>query len=112
MDLVIIRLRKTHRYVDEYRHMDRHEFIGRVKLTPARMVRAPEGFDDGGTYVRYCRLPRDMDKAQVKQALTDTFSHWGCSHEHDCCGCSLTRASVKPINGRTLKLTIDVSYNY
>ena len=112
MDILQISLRKSHRYVDDYRHLDEHVELGRVKLTPARLARAPEGFDDGGTYVRFCRLPVGMDKAKAMQALTDTLSHWGCSHEHDCCGCSLTRTRVEPFKGRTLKLTTDVSYNY
>ena len=69
--------------------------------------------DDGGTYVQYARLPRNVDKTRVMSAMADTFSHWGCSHEYDCCGCQLVRAEVhKTRKSRVVRLVLSVGYNY
>jgi hypothetical protein len=107
-------LRKTSKYVDSYRHLDREEFVCSVKLTTPTMLRAPEDFDDGGQYVRFGRIPAGAsrkDRRDIVQAARDTFSHWGCSHQHDCCGCQLVRADAT-LRGRTLRITTSVSFNY
>ena len=35
--------RLTHKYVDEYRHLDREEFVATIKLTPAKCVARADG---------------------------------------------------------------------
>jgi hypothetical protein len=114
MEQVNLYERKTHRYVDSCRHMDKEEYVCSVKLTPPRQLQAPESYDDGGKYVRFGRIPAGAgrkDRLAIKQAAIDSFTHWGCHHEHDCCGCRLVRASASVI-GRTLRVTTHVSFNY
>jgi hypothetical protein len=77
-------------------------------------TREPRDFDDGGEYVRFGRIPAGAsakDRSDIIKAAQDTFSHWGCHHEHDCCGCRLVRASAS-LDGRTLRVHTRVAFNY
>lgn len=88
--------RVTRKYVDAYRHLDTEYQIG----TATVMQRSTQLTDDEDP----CEPTRIMmlveiklenrdhslplvSNADIKQALRDTFTHWGCGHEHDCCGC-------------------------
>jgi hypothetical protein len=113
MELMHLYERKTHKYVDECRDMDEHEYLGRVKITPPQRTVEPKDFDDGGTYVRFARLPVGADKRRYMAALAENLSNWGCTHEYDCCGCMLVRASVTPTaRDRTVRVEMSVVYNY
>jgi hypothetical protein len=111
MDTVNLYLRLTHKYVDSYRHLDESRYIGTIKLTPPRQTREGNGHDDLGDYVRFGRIPRGLDPKEVERAVSDTLSHWGCSHEYDCCGCLLTRSDAR-VRGRTLMVHTSVGRNY
>lgn len=114
MDIVHLNERKTHRYVDSYRHLDREEYVCTMKLTPPVCVIEPKDFDDGGTYVRFGRIPAGTSakgRRDIVKAAQDTFSHWGCAHEHDCCGCQLA-SSTASIDGRRLRIETRISFNY
>lgn len=113
MERIAISLRKTHKYVDSYRHLDEEEYLGEVKVTPERKTEEGNGFDDLGTYVRFARIPVGMDKEKAIKALGDTLSNWGCAHEYDCCGCMLSSTSVYPTTSpRTLRLVSRFGRNY
>ena len=114
METVHLYERKTHKYVDSYRHLDREEYVCTVKLTPQVCVIEPKDFDDGGTYVRFGRIPAGAsakDRRDILKAARDTFTQWGCAHEHDCCGCQLISTSASLV-GRTLRVVTSVSFNY
>ena len=102
--------RKTFKFVDSARSRDRHDFVATVKMTPAKCVREAEEYDDGGTYIVHARAPSGAPN--LTRHLTTTLSHWGCSHEYDCCGCRLTRASVQKISARDYVIKLDHSFNY
>lgn len=102
--------RLTHRYVDTCRHLDNHQFLAAVRATPPRLVREAEGYDDGGSYLLHVRAP--AGSPNLTQALRDTLSHHGCSHEYDCCGCRSVRASVRKVSARDYVIVQSVSFNY
>ena len=50
----------------------------------------------------------------IRQALRDTLSSNGCSHEYDCCGCRsyyVSRCDYEPESGEWL-VTVSSSRNY
>lgn len=116
MQTVNLRIRLTHKYVDSYRHLDEHQHLGTVVLGQPRMVREPNDFDDGGTYVRLAQLPAGLSRRQRKvwrAVLAENLSKWGCAHEYDCCGCALVRATVHATNhARRVVVVTKTSYNY
>lgn len=105
-------LRLTHRYVGTHAHLDKWHDIGTVNLTPGRQVRPGNGYDEGGTYVRWATLPRGMNRRAAVRALEHTLSRWGCSHDWDCCGCASYSTRVLHRHGRRVVLVTRVSYNY
>lgn len=111
METVDLYRRLTHKYVDSYRHLDERLRVCQLRMTPPKWIRQPESYDDGGTYVMTGRIPRGVSRKIVVRAAEDTFTHWGCHHTHDCCGCRLTRAQAR-VTGRKLFVTVEVSFNY
>ena len=116
MQSLNLRKRLTHKYVDSYRHLDRHVTIGGVTLTPRVQVEPATDFDEGGRYVQYARLPAGLSPKQRKEwreVLAENLSKWGCSHEYDCCGCMLVHARAYPTkDARRVLVRVAVSYNY
>jgi hypothetical protein len=104
--------RTSHRYIDAYKHLDGEEFVATVKLTPPRMIRAAEDFDDGGSYVQFMRVPRNVNLQALRQALRDTMGYHGCTHEYDCCGCASRSVRTRLVAPRKLRVTTSISYNY
>lgn len=113
MERIAISLRKTHKYVDSYRHLDDEEPLGVVAITAPTQTEPGNDFDDLGTYVQYTRLPRGMDKAKAVRAISDTMTNWGCAHEYDCCGCMLTSTRAYPTDKpRVLRIVSRFGRNY
>lgn len=110
----VLRLRKTHRYVGEYQHLDRWQRIGTAKLLPERLVREPgDDIADNGTYLRTAVIPAGQDPDASARALVDVLTMHGCSHEYDCCGCmSWTTRVVRRIGKRRFVLATDYSRNF
>lgn len=94
--------RLSHSYVTGWKHLDRHEFVCSLKLTPPRIVEV----DDEGDYVStttgrvtakalaearkvWRSIPRDVRVPSFRQwfanAVASEFDE-GCRCEHDCCG--------------------------
>jgi hypothetical protein len=109
---IYLRERLTHRYVDEYRHLDAENYIGEVKMLGITRSVAPRGYDDGGQYHFRVVAPTHLKHLDLCSAIHDTLSHHGCSHEHDCCGCANRFASVKRVSKREYCVRMFVSYNY
>ena len=117
MEALHLELRLTHRYVGTYRHLDEWRSLGSapVILTPPKMVDPGNGYDEGGTYLRWAtlpRLPRRADRVDAARALEDSLSSWGCHHEYDCCGCASYSTLVVRSKGRRVLLRTTVGYNY
>ena len=112
MEHLPLSLRLTHRYVDTYSHLDAWRESGHAKVTPSRLVREPEDFSEGGTYIRWATLPRGPRADVSVRALVDSLSRHGCAHEWDCCGCPSWNTRVIHRHGRRVVLKTTVSFNY
>jgi hypothetical protein len=119
METVIVERRLTRKYVGTWKHLDAHEYVGRVKLTPHHRIDRPKDRtdpSDGPVVVQHGRLPAHLRTKRQKQefleALEDTLSAWGCSHEHDCCGCASYSARARIMKGRRFRITTRVTYNF
>ena len=112
METVHAYARTSHRYIDEYKHLDGEKFVATVRLTAPKMVDEGNGYDDRGRYVQYLRVPRNVAKKDLAQALRDTLGYSGCTHDYDCCGCVSRYVSVTQTAARTMRVTTNVSRNY
>lgn len=103
--------RETFRYSSGWSHLDDWQFLCTVRLTPMQQVREGNGYDLGGVYLSYARVPRGKDWRQIARALEQTLEGSRCRHEYDCCGCASRRVTVRLIAPRRLQVRMSVSYN-
>jgi len=90
-----LEIRKTHKYVGEYSHMDEWETIGEVKVTARAVmewnpdyVDEEDAIEDPQTITYFVEVESFTPlQSDVEQALRDKYTNWGCAHEYDCCGC-------------------------
>jgi hypothetical protein len=104
--------RLTHGYISGYSHLDAWGERFEFKALASKQVREPDGYDNGGQH--RLRVIGSKTKSQTKQvqALRDHYEYSGCHHEHDCCGCASTYASVTPVKRGIFSVLLTVSYNY
>lgn len=116
MKVLHVYKRHTFKYRDGYRDLDRHTYLGDVKLTPRRQTRPPSDFDDGGTYVRFATLPAGLSKQarrEAREVIAENLSYSGCKHEYDCCGCESAHTRAYPTaHARRVLLVTSIGYNY
>lgn len=87
--------RVTRKYVDNWRHLDTELQIGTATvLQRSAQLTDEEDPCEPTRTILYMEVTVTRDHSEplvfnsdIKQALRDTFTHWGCGHEHDCCGC-------------------------
>ena len=86
-----LNVRLTHKYVDEYKHLDQFALIGDYLITSTER----KDVGDMGEFEEDIRVIVYSDKGdeEITKALSNEFGHWGCSHEYDCCGCRLVRVT-------------------
>ena len=117
MKRMYLEKRVTHRYVGAYAYLDEWRDLGRTpaRLTPPKLVNPGNGYDEGGTYLRWATLPRmpqRADRADAARALEDLLSSHGCAHEWDCCGCASHNTQALRRQGRRVLLRTTVTFNY
>ena len=86
--------------------------VATVRLTPRKKVKEGNGYDVGGTYLQYLRTPRNVNKAELAQALKETMGGSNCTHSYDCCGCASSFITTKLIAPRTMQVRTKISFNY
>jgi hypothetical protein len=99
-------------YRDAYRDLDSEVYVGEVKMLAGRMVREPRDFDDGGVRRHRVVAPSTLAGRDLTRAINTYFSHSGCRHEWDCCGCASISATAKRVSKREYVVDISTSYNY
>lgn len=87
--------RRTYHYRDAWDRLDLWGEPLRFKTLGGRVTRQAEQYDEVDTFVFRAIGDKRGDQAEQAQALRDTLSGSNCSHEHDCCGCTTYRASVR-----------------
>jgi hypothetical protein len=114
-------VRKTHKYVGEYAHLDDWETVGLYRVISQRALQDVDevGFDETRQYemivwVKPMRREALPDVAQIKQALHSEFTKHGCACEHDCCGCiSTCVGEIEDIGGGCVfKFIMSATPNY
>ena len=88
------------------------EDLATVRLTPRKLVKEGNGYDEGGTYLQYLRVPRNVNKAELSQALCETMGGSNCTHAYDCCGCTSSFIMTKMVGARTMQVRTKISFNY
>lgn len=86
--------------------------VAKVRLTAAKKVEDGNGYDEGGVYLQYMRVPRGVNKAELAQALRETMGGSDCRHAYDCCGCASRFIMTKLIGTRTMQVRTKIFYNY
>lgn len=112
MEQVHAYARTSHQYIDEYKHLDSERFVAKVRLTPPKRTIESNGYDDGGAWVQYLRVPRNVNKKDLALALRHTMGYSGCTHDYDCCGCASYYVSVQLTSPRKMMVRTSVSFNY
>ena len=86
--------------------------IATVRLTAPKKVQDSNGYDEGGAYVQYLRVPRGVDKSLLSEALRHTMGGSSCRHAYDCCGCSTRFIITKMTAPRRMQVKTRIYYNY
>lgn len=115
MQTINLFTRLTNRYVGTYDHLNDHQHLTTAKVTPPRVVDPGNDYDQGHTVVRHVVVPSGADRQtarKIVRAIEDTFTRYGCAHEHDCCGCASYSTRAKRVARNRYVATTRVTYNY
>ena len=131
--------RLTHKYVGEYQHLDQWATIGTIDEIGKRELPLSEEDEcdpcdpksweifvlvkpSPDLFERWTMLNLEDDpdldyfkwsQREIRQALHDTYTQWGCAHEWDCCGCRSYHASEeKVVTGDLWRVVVSSSRNY
>jgi hypothetical protein len=107
-------VRLTHHFAPGWSDLDDDRHVGAARLTPWRLVRPPQDYDDGGVYTSTATVRTQDRRAAraIEQALADTLGGSRCRHEHDCCGCSYRRVEARRVGKHRYAVRMSVTFNY
>lgn len=96
--------RKTFRYDQGWKELDRYEFVGWFRVLKSRHTESRD--QDTGKQFLLVRAPSGVQDELVIDALSNEFS-FSCRCEHDCCGhwSSYVR-DVRHVKRREWRVTI------
>jgi len=83
-------LRKTHKYNDYYRHLDEeHPVATAITLQSSLLLIDDEDPCEPTRIIKLIEITDHVegDVPTITQAIKDTMSNRGCSHDYDCCVC-------------------------
>ena len=104
--------RITHTYADGWADLDEWQHLGTAKMLRWNATAEPLGFDDAGTFTTKVIGPRQLRAVDLGRAIAATLGGSSCTHEHDCCGCPTTHASVKRTSAREYFVHLHITRNY
>ena len=111
-------LRRSHQYVGTWQDLDRWESIGSyMAVAWCSWSTDPDDMCEPIANISRVWVNTGSHSASIddiKQALRDTLTQSGCSHEYDCCGCRsyyVSRCDYEPESGEWL-VTVSSSRNY
>jgi hypothetical protein len=99
-------VRLTRRYVGTYKHLDEWRDIGGYEVLETRTKHVDDADVTAPARTTIvvaikCDDPDESD-AIIRKALYDTFTHEGCHHEYDCCGCrSFSVTNIKRLHRKS-----------
>jgi hypothetical protein len=112
MNTITASPRLTFGYRDGWSHLDSWGDSMKFKVLGGRIIEAGNSYDEGGRVLYHVVGDKRADQATQLDALRSYFSGSSCRHEHDCCGCASTSASIKPIRPGLFTVLVRTSYNY
>lgn len=119
-----LELRLTHVYADTWRNEDEWKDIGEYEIVSTQKWREITDDDDFDAteplkhIYEVVVVPNGAGRLDdIDQALIDAFSHSGCHHEYDCCGCRSFSAQkpeylYKHEDGWHYRVTVNSYRNY
>jgi len=118
-----LELRVTHKYVGTYQHEDEWKVVGDYGIIQSeKWVKVDQDNFDPTEPVMvhyWVKVTPELGipEEEVRQALRDSFSHVGCHHEYDCCGCRSFYASTPELltvgeDCEEWKVTVNSYRNY
>ena len=121
-----LKLRVTYKYQDAWKSEDTWKEVGGYEIISfEKWVKETDDMTEPNLHYYWVMVyPKlGVSVEDVRQALIDSFSHVGCHHEYDCCGCrSFYASNAKHLtsNGDTdagrvteeWKVTVNSSRNY
>jgi hypothetical protein len=104
--------RMTHAYAAGWSDLDDWQHLGTAKMLRWNATAEPLGFDEAATYTTKVIGPRQLRAVDLGNAISATLGGSSCTHEHDCCGCPTTSASVKRTSAREYFVHLRITRNY
>ena len=114
---VALEIQLNRKYASHWRHLNPSHYLGDVEIVD-RLVGQRDDYGSHDVILRVKFVPfkdKNYRADNIIRALNDTFSHHGCDHEHDCCGCASisAEAMIWPLSqDNEYMVTEHVSYNY
>lgn len=90
-------VRLTHTYIDDYSHMDKWGQAFKFKALASKVVDEGNGYDETGNELIRVIGDKKADQELQARTLASHYSHYGCTHQYDCCGCHGQSASVRKV---------------
>jgi hypothetical protein len=103
--------RKTFKYRAGWAQGDNWDYVCTAKQLSGRVLHEPDSYDDGGTHTYRVIAPRSHKHKDLSKAIADSAGGSNCQHEHDCCGCATTLATVRRVSNREYVVRAHVYYN-
>lgn len=110
----VLEKRVTHGYVGTYKYLDKWEFVGEFEEIGAKDL-PTDGTDhtEPLSQLVYVLVKSDKPDSEIRQALHDHYTSWGCAHEYDCCGCrSYQAGDEKRVTGDLWQVTVNSFRNF
>ena len=96
--LTDLSVRLTHRYRDGWSHLDESFSLGSAEVLPPSKQRRWNADGESFRQLLLVAVTSAARPANVIRALRSTFTHCGCRHDHDCCGCVFSAVTnVRPL---------------
>lgn len=113
MEIRNLYLRETHQYNDGWSHLDRWTTLGKIKVLAFKRVHTPATDQDSTTQWKTTVIGlKGVAPKIAARALYDHFGTSDCRHEYDCCGCQITRPSIKQVKSGCWQVKLNISRNY
>lgn len=81
-------IRETNTYVGSYRDLDKWRGIGTYRIASTQNSHTDgEDICEPMTHLHRVEVWSSVTDEEIRKALSDEFTRWGCAHDWDCCGC-------------------------
>ena len=115
-----LKLRQSYKYQDPWNYNDTWKEVGEYEVIQSqKWVQVTEDMTEPMKQHYWVKVHPNLGvtDSEVRMALIDTFSHVGCHHDYDCCGCRSFYASnpehlASDVDWEEWKVTVNSMRNY